>query len=268
MTMLYKHETQLALRAALEGGRIALHSSIPKDIQLKTSFRDVVTNIDLEIEQKVVKILSESEYPILGEETTQANWDQLDSRQRHWVVDPIDGTTNFVHGLEYFGTSVGLYDGTNFLVGTVCLPHLGQLYSTLGTEKAMLNGRVLIHQHQSIENALVAGSFSSGYSNQLQRTQEYSLFGQINDLSRGALRLGSAASNICFVAAGKLQAAYGLNAKIWDVAGSLAIALASGCDVRIIPSTAPFELHYIVGSKEVVAEIQKLAIDLELMGES
>lgn len=268
MTIQLEFETRLALCAAVEGGRIAMMANAPQDVRVKESHRDVVTVIDLEIERSATAILSESGYPILGEETTQANWNSADNGKRHWVVDPIDGTTNLVHGMEYFGVSIGLCQELQFLVGAVCLPRLEQLYCTFGPNRALLNGRPLIHEHRALKNSLVAASFSNNHSDPERRMREYKLFGYLNDQTRGCLRLGSAATNICFTAAGRLQAAYGQHAKIWDIAGALAIASAAGCEIRITPTNVPFSLHYIVGSREVVSAIHELNIAHGLMEET
>ncbi|MEK7748410.1 MAG: inositol monophosphatase family protein [Nitrospirota bacterium] len=268
MNIQWQDETRLALRAAIEGGRIAMKSDAPLDVQVKESARDVVTSIDMEIEQSAIAILVESGYPVIGEETFSGKQFALDDRQLCWVVDAIDGTANFVNGLEYFAVSIGLCQGLNFLVGTVCLPRLQQIYCTLGADRALLNGRPLCHEHRTPSESLVAGSFSGSVGNPKQRAKQYTLFGQINDQTRGCLRLGSASTNICFTAAGRLQAAYGMNAKLWDVAGALAIAIAAGCDVQVTPSDAPFSVNYIVGSRSVVAMIRELCVAQGLMEES
>ncbi len=268
MTIKWQNETRLALCAAIEGGRIAMQSDAPLEVQVKESARDVVTSIDLEIERCAIAILAESGYPVLGEETSSGSQSVLDDSRLRWVVDSIDGTANFVNGLEYFGVSIGLCQGLDFLVGAVCLPRLKQLYFTLGSDRALLNGHQLSHEHRAPRDSLVAGGFSGSYRDPEQRARQYALFGQINDQTRGCLRLGSAATNICFTAAGRLQAAYGVNAKLWDVAGALAVAIAAGCHIRVTPSDAPFSVNYIVGSRTVVAMIHELCVAQGLMEES
>ena len=118
-----------------------------------------------------------------------------------------------------------------------------------------MNGRLLRHLHRPPREALVAASFASGPEN---RARQYELFGEINDRTRGCLRLGSAAANICLAAANRLQAAYGLDAKLWDVAGALAVAIGAGCQVDVAPSRSGLGLDYIVGSSETVLTIRDL----------
>jgi myo-inositol-1(or 4)-monophosphatase len=85
------------------------------------------------------------------------------------------------------------------------------------------------------------------------------LFQSVNESTRGCLRTGSAALNICWAAAGKLQLAYGFGAKVWDVAGALAVAKAAGCTVLTLFQPNTLILDYCVGSDEAVAHLTKLA---------
>ena len=179
----------------------------------------------------------------------------------YWAVDPIDGTVNFINGLDIFCISIGLCQENSFLLGAIAFPLYRKLYSTMGPEAAFLNGKSLIHKHREIEEALISASFSGKNLDSKKRNNEYALFGEINDLSRGCLRLGSAAANICFTASGELQAAYGFNAKIWDVAGAISVATASGCSSIIEISKESNSISYIVGSKTIVSKIHKMSID-------
>ena len=78
------------------------------------------------------------------------------------------------------------------------------------------------------------------------RSQEYDLFRELNDRSRGCLRIGSAALAVCWVASGRLNCAYGINVKIWDVAGALAIARQAGCHTYLRTRTS-YQVDFIVG---------------------
>jgi fructose-1,6-bisphosphatase/inositol monophosphatase family enzyme len=87
------------------------------------------------------------------------------------------------------------------------------------------------------------------------------LFGIINDRSRGCLRLGSAGVSICYTAAGKLGATYGIAGKVWDVAAALAIARAAGCRILIAATPDPLAMSYVVGHGDVVGEIHAIVRD-------
>ena len=256
-----QEETKLAIKAVMEGERICNLSYSPEIINVKESPRDVSTVVDIEIEQAILSILSKSNHPILAEETSDLSSTSFDKKEPFWVVDPIDGTVNFINGIEIFAISVGLCRDDEFLVGAVALPRLKKLYCTLGSDRAFLNGRSLKHNHRRLDEALVAVSFSGKKENEDHRIKEFELFGRINDLSRGCNRFGSAAANICFTASGQLQAAYGFNAKLWDVAGAFSIAIAAGCRISIQLSEEPNTISYIVGSDEVVSVIREIGFE-------
>jgi len=261
MDFKFKKETKLAIEAVMEGERICNLSYSPEIVNIKESLRDISTIVDLEIEKSIIEKLSESKYPILAEESSHNLKPKIDFMKPYWAVDPIDGTVNFINGLDIFCISIGLCQDNSFLLGAIAFPLYRKLYSTMGPKVAFLNGKPLIHKHRKIEEALISASFSGKNFDSKKRNNEYELFGEINDLSRGCLRLGSAAANICFTASGELQAAYGFNAKIWDVAGAISVATASGCSSIIEISKESNSISYIVGSKTIVSEIHKMSIN-------
>jgi myo-inositol-1(or 4)-monophosphatase len=174
-----------------------------------------------------------------------------------WIIDPIDGTVNFSHGLPQFAISAGWVESREFQLGVVCAPAINELYFTLGLEKALFNGKQFSHVNRTWDDALVAASFAAHAP-----LQQYTLFQQVNESTRGCVRTGSAALNLCWAAAGKLQAAYGFNAKLWDVAGALAVARAANCEVRLRHHPGDLTLDYFVGSSEVVRQLVDMAQDL------
>jgi myo-inositol-1(or 4)-monophosphatase len=267
MNIQWKSETALAMLAAAEGGRIALGRPAAPVERTKESARDVVSSVDLMIEQHIRAVLAESGHKVIGEEQELECAYPLEMEGPVWVVDPIDGTANYVNGMDYFAVSVGLCRGKDFLVGAVCLPSKTELYCTLGEHRSLLNGRTLIHAHRGPDNALVAASFSGTIGDQAHRQRQYLAFGEINDATRGCLRLGSAAANLCLTAAGRLQAAYGFRARVWDVAAGLAIAAGAGCKVVLAASKSTAHVDYVVGSRDTVSMIHELCLKHGLMEE-
>jgi myo-inositol-1(or 4)-monophosphatase len=267
MNIQWETETALAMRAAVEGGRIALEHPARTVARRKESARDVVTSADLAVERHIREFLSQSGYPVIGEEAADEHCYPLLNEGPVWIVDPIDGTANYVNGLDYYAVSVGLCRAGDFLVGAVCMPHATELFCTLGAGRSLLNGRTLVYEHCPLDASLVAASFAGAADGAELRQRQYRVFGEINDATRGCLRLGSAASNICFVAAGRLQAAYGLRARLWDVAAGLAVAIGAGCRVLVAASSGGAYVDYIVGSKESVSPIHELCVRNHLMDE-
>lgn len=226
--------------------------------QTKGTSRDIVTELDLIIEKHIKEILGTSKYQIIGEETGRNGDLNVISNEPVWFVDPIDGTTNFISSIPFYAVSVGLATESEFPVGAVVAPALKEIFFTMGERGSFANGKILKVFPADLKNSLIAAGFSGGYSNEIRRKKEYNFFGILNDNSRGCLRLGSASINICYVAAGRLQCAYGISNKIWDVAGAIAVALKAGCKVYIDWAKETQQISYVVGAAGVADRIAEM----------
>ncbi len=260
--MMNQAENMAAISAAVIGAEFILSRLDKEVLATKGSLRDVLTQVDIEAEKLISLNLSYSfPFEIIGEETSSLNSRHILGEDRDcipsWIVDPIDGTANYLSGSPDYAVSIGLVGGNKFIVGAVCAPKKRELYCTLANE-SILNGKLIKYKFLDFANSLVGVSFSGIMHTKDNRNQEYLLFGVLNDTSRGCLRTGSAALNLCNTASGKLQAAYGFNAGIWDIAAGVAIALNAGCCVSLM-QMAPNsnKLAYIVGSAEHVDHIKK-----------
>lgn len=241
---------KIAVDAVLGGARLAENASATQALNQKGSLRDIVTQADLDISALLSDKLAASGLPVVSEEDAHDAPLPTD----YWAVDPIDGTVNFSHGLQQYAVSAGLVRGQQFALGVVCAPGLDELYFTLDPDRAVRNGRPMAHLHRPLSDTLAAASFSARAS-----ANQYLLFQAVNESTRGCLRSGSAALNICWAAAGKLQLAYGFGAKVWDVAAALAIARAAGCKLHVRFAPGARSLDYCVGSQEAVAHLIQLA---------
>lgn len=275
MTIRWEPEAERALRAVYEGGLICGEREADRQVvATKESARDLVTEADLRIEHHIRALLEPCGHPILGEETDAGRPPFPPAPgQPVWLVDPIDGTTNFAAGMAWYGVSVGLWVDGAFVTGAVSLPAARELFFTHGDRGAFLNGKPLRVEGKPLRvegkplragaarfaDSLVAAAFSGAAGDPERRRRQYELFGRINDSSRGCLRLGSTAANICQVAAGRLQAAYGIAARLWDVAGALAVARQAGAALCWrLDAADPTRLDYIVGSADAVRAINAL----------
>jgi myo-inositol-1(or 4)-monophosphatase len=241
----FEEEALVALRAVSTAEEILAEPGDRSVVSTKATPRDIVTLLDRRLERHIALILGSLGMPVVGEEAWTANSTLPSETIPYWLVDPIDGTVNFVNGLPYYAISVGLWAGGGFRVGAVSLPAFKELFFTHGEGGAFLNGRRLQAKPASFKEALVGVSFPSRAAD-VDRAQSFRRFGRVNDQTRGCVRLGSAAATTCQVAAGRLQAAYGEAAKLWDVAGSLAIASQAGCEVWFRPRPGLPELDYVV----------------------
>ncbi len=251
----WDYESEIALRAVSMAGQLIQNSPDNLKINSKSSFRDIVTNLDVAVEGEIVSILRETGHPIIGEESYFLSQEKRLPSSPFWCVDPIDGTVNFVSGIPIYAVSVGLFD-KECEAGAVSIPCAKELYFTHGGG-AYLNGTRLKISDCDLRSALVVECFSGRQVSESLRRSQYELFAAINDSSRGCLRLGSAAASICYAASGRLQGVCGVDSEIWDVAAGLAIAAAAGCKV-LFSRGASSKVNFIVGSPSVVDELRLL----------
>jgi myo-inositol-1(or 4)-monophosphatase len=259
MTINYSYESGLALKAATSSAEI-IEEKFAEGMAFTTKGtpRDLVTDLDLIIERLIINILKDSGYRIVGEETTKNDDLGMPPQELTWVIDPIDGTTNMVSSIPYYATSIGLICNTQFLVGAIAIPTLKEIFFTFGDKGSFLNGKNIKITPIELKDSLIAVGFSGNSHDEKFRRQEFEMFGVLNDKSRGCLRLGAASINICYVAANRFQAAYGIFNQIWDVAGALAVARQAGCNIYIEWINGTTGINYVVGPPGVADEIAGL----------
>lgn len=225
----------------------------------KESPRDLVSTADLAVHNLICQELTPSGIPVISEELTASHTAIAGARGLRWLLDPIDGTTNFAARIPLYGVSLGLMDGEAFRAGAFGMPATRELFYTVTPDASYLNDARLRQDGRSMAGSLVGACFSSrGNGTAQSRESEFRVFGIINDRSRGCVRLGSAGVSICYTAAGKLGATYGIAGKMWDVAAALAIAQAAGCSIITAPAQDPLIISYVVGHGAVVQEIRAI----------
>ena len=190
---------------------------------------DLVTEIDLECERMCRAVLAERfpDHEILAEEFGGAPAGQRPSRYR-WIFDPVDGTTNYAHGLPIYCASLGLEIDGRREVGAVYDPSRKELFTAERGEGAYLNGRRLgVSAADRLLDALLVTGFP--YDMHQQGGDLIELFGTFLGRARAVRRLGSAALDLCYVAAGRFEAFWEQHLKPWDVAaGALIVEEAGG----------------------------------------
>lgn len=256
MTVRFEQEALAALRAVSSAEELMAQPIERVVTGTKESNRDIVTNLDVLLERHICAILGETGLPILSEErfATQPQLPALDAP--FWAVDPIDGTVNFTNGMPYYGISVGLWDGSAFTVGAVAMPAFKEIFFTHGQEAAFLNGRRLVARPGVLGEALLGASLPGRVVP--GDPPHYELFRRVNEETRGCLRLGSAAALLCLTACNRLQGAYGFRAKLWDVAGGLAVASRAGCEVWTAPHPGTATLDYVVTAPGLLEPLRAL----------
>jgi len=191
-------------------------------------FDGLVSEADVLSEKTIKEILSADfpEIPFYGEEETFTGRGSL--RATSWVVDPLDGTTNYIYGLPIYCISIGLQVEGRVMMGVVDVPPLGRQYTAIKGEGAFLNGRRLkVSTRTQVADALLATGFHPGDKKILQH--QLQIFSKLVEESRAVRRAGAAALDLCLVAEGVFDAFWEAHLKPWDVAaGSLMVREAGG----------------------------------------
>lgn len=201
-------------------------NNISSDIIEVKSENSFVTYVDKTAEKQLVKGLTKI-LPEAGFITEEKTIDKVGERY-NWIIDPLDGTTNYIHGLPPYSISVGLADDKKIIMGVVLELCLNECFYAWKGGGAWIDGKkIIVSNVSSISESLLATGFP--YC-EFSRLDEYmKLFTKLMEMSHGLRRLGSAAVDLAYVACGRFEGffEYGLNP--WDVAaGTIIIEEAGG----------------------------------------
>ena len=196
------------------------------DIQSKGSIHNLVTEWDKRIEETLVTYIR-SHYPshnFLGEE----GGDQRGSADEPlWIIDPIDGTVNFAHGIPIFTVSIGVAVGGKVVSGVVLQPMTQELFHAEKGKGAYLNGkRIEVSKTSTLEHAMFSVGFPYNVKDHFQTCVDH--LAQFLRLGVPIRRLGSAALDLSYVAAGRLDGFWEITLQPWDVAAGLLIVEEAG----------------------------------------
>ena len=226
---LIKNEEMLevAVEASLAASDIIMESvHEPQIAKFKKSGADLVTHTDLESE-RIIKTFIKKNFPnhsILAEES-----DIKDNSSNYlWVIDPLDGTTNFVHGYPSFSVSIGIHYKMKPIVAVVLeMPHL-RLYSAIINDGARCEGnKIKASKTKALKDSLLITGF--GYQHGELWEKNMYFFKRFTDKCHGVRRLGSAAIDICHVATGQADGFWEYDLSPWDSAAGILIAKEAGC---------------------------------------
>lgn len=208
----------------LEAGEILRNATKETvKVEYKTSAADLVTQKDKEIEQFFIDRIA-TNYPehfLLGEEGLASDQEYDPNQEIVWIVDPIDGTTNFVHQKRNFAISVGIYEYGKPKIGFVYDPVADELFHAQVGQGAYLNNQLLPRLPQkTLEEANIS-------INQLWLVPntyvDYTIFASMIQKARGTRYIGSAALEIAYVASGRLDTYIDFRLSSWDIAGGMVI---------------------------------------------
>lgn len=196
----------------------------PSDIQ-KKGFNDLVSYVDKASEKRLIKgllkILPES--GIVGEE----GGGEFNKNKYTWVIDPLDGTTNFIHRLPCFAISIALFENKIPVTGVVNELNFKECFSAIKGKGAFVNGKkIKVSPQKKLADSLIATGFP--YNDFGLQNEYLELFKHLMKTTQGMRRIGSASVDLCYVAMGRFEAFYEYGLKPWDVSGGALIVKEAG----------------------------------------
>ncbi len=221
------HALKVALEAAREAGAILIEESKgPQKISYKGDV-DLVTQADVRSEKSITARLRAAfpDHRIVGEELGEQDEAEASSRYR-WLVDPLDGTTNFAHGFPVFAVSIGLLEDGEPVVGVVYHPSSDEMFSASRGGGACLNGKPM---HVSPVARLDSSLLGTGFpTHNRAETPNMRYYWEYTLRSHGVRRAGAAALDLCSVACGRFEAFWEFNLKPWDTAAGILLVREAG----------------------------------------
>jgi len=216
----------VAIEAA-HAGSLALLEHFRKPLDIRTKgVANYVTQADLAAETAVVQTILDAfpSHAILSEESHS---DRADA-EHSWIIDPLDGTNNFIHGMPHFAVSIGYYQNGEGILGIVTSPATGDWFVAARGEGAWFNGQpIQVSRAQGLEQAMIACGFYYDRDQMMQSTLD-----TIGDLFRtqihGIRRFGAAALDLAWVAAGWFDGFFEYRLSPWDIAAGAVIIQEAG----------------------------------------
>ncbi len=242
---------------ARKAGQLQL-DNFQKNIEINSKDRkiDLVTEVDKKSEKILVEEISSAypEHSIIAEEGSNKS---NDSRYR-WIIDPLDGTVNYVHGFPIFAISLALYKDEQPEYGLIYLPYFDDIYSAQRGKGSYYNDkRIRVNEEYNVKDGIIATGFP--YSHQ-ESNEALELFNKILPEAGGIRRTGAAAYDLCQVASGVFSGFWEIELNLWDIAaGILIIEEASGIITDFNGKTLRTNSEQVIaGSQKVNKKLREL----------
>lgn len=220
------------------GELITRNHRLPKEIRKKGD-NDLVTETDVAVEELLIRqlgLLLPGSFFLAEESASQAHLDDLT-----WIIDPLDGTTNFAHGLPFVATSVALWKDGSPILGVVNLPLLGEMFSAVRDGGAVCNGEPIhVSGTKQLSQCLVATGFPYDIDTFLKEIIDN--LTKMLPNTRGVRRPGAAALDLAYVACGRYDGFYESALKPWDTAAGILLVQEAGGLVSRYDQNEPYSL--------------------------
>ena len=258
-------ELQLICLQAARKGREVLLNYLGRLKKIEEKFQaGLVSEADKEAENAIFSYLKEKTPKIsfLGEESSYGNQNLMEQEKfegARWIVDPLDGTTNYIHQFPFFGVSIGLQVNGVMEVGVVDAPLLNEVFTARRGHGATLNGqRISISKNQEFKKSFAVTGFRSDVTSVLD--EQLIMFDKVVRKVRGVRRAGSAALDLCYVAKGVFDFYYERSLQPWDTAAGALIANEAGAKVCNFENENynPFHSSIVGGVPVLVDEFLQL----------
>ena len=261
MTAAPRELHDLAVDVARTAGRLIVDERPPglEVASTKTSATDIVTEMDQRSEQLIVDLITAArpDDGFLGEEGA----DRAGSSGVTWVVDPIDGTVNYLYGIPAYAVSIAARVGDEVVAGAVVNPVSNEVWSAVLGEGAWLDGRRLqLAEPPALEMALIATGF--GYDPR-RRTRQAEILQVVLPLVRDVRRAGAASLDLCAVASGRVDGYYEQGLQPWDLAAGGLVAREAGAVVTGLRGTDAGAAMVVAGRPPLLAALLGLLEGLD-----
>ena len=245
--MNYTKELDVSKSVAREMGRIQLKNFRKNLKVIRKSPKEFVSNVDLECQNICSKLLNkEFGYEILSEE--KKTQDDITS-DLFWIIDPVDGTHNYISGLPNFGVSIALATKKEFLLGIIYLPYFDEMYYAVKNQGAFMNNeKIQVSKNNNLEKSMIT------FDNQFHlHKKSFDVYKKLVGNCFTTRILGSAVYDFCLIASGKIDARIWNNTKVFDFAAGLTIVSEAGGRVTDFNgSEINLDTHDILASNSFV----------------
>jgi len=257
----FEQAKSVGIEAIYRGARV-LRERLGRISQInqKSAF-DLITEADTESEKQIIETIRSTfpDHAILAEESGA----HRGTAEYQWLIDPLDGTTNYAHQLPIFSIAIALAVHDEIVLGLVLNPMDGELYSAIAGKGAALNDTpIRVSSTASVFDSLLVTGFPYDFSEIVQPAMKR--FSVCQQASQGVRRLGSAALDICYVACGRFDGFWEQNLKPWDKAAGAIIAAEAGAVITNFAGQ-PFSIsqkEILVSNGKIHQEMLQL-LDIE-----